>query len=497
MIDQLQRFFVANDGLVQFVHGQVFLVLGVAMWLQWRQRSQLELARALPWLAVFGILEAFSVWANVFVPLQARLLSSDAIEALRFLQLLLTLSAFVALLGFGLKLNEPSLPAWTAWYVPLIVGGVVTALLIIQRATATGADAVRNATIEAFLRYFICAPAALMVAFGLQQQAIRLVGPFNIGRIVRALRVAGFGFVLYALLEGLLVPVAPFFPANVINEMTLYRATGVPAGVPRILAGVVIAWSFLRALEVFRVEADRVAQALQREQSLNAERERISRELHDGTIQSIYATGLALDDAYHSLESLRLSPGALSSEDVAALLHVRSQMRAVMDSLNRTVQDIRRYIYDLRSAGAEEDLARGLIQIVNEYRMRSRMQIEWTVEGRPLRDLTPDQRQQVYQIAREALSNIVRHAGATMARVELRYGGGAAGGVAGADGGADNSDICLRISDNGNGQAPAAGHQGYGLRNMRERARLLGGRLTVQSAPGAGTVVTLQFESRN
>lgn len=491
MIEQLQRFFAANDSLVQFAHGQVFLILGVAMWLQWRQRSQLELARALPWLAMFGILEALSAWANVFVPIQARLLSSDAIEALRFMQLLLILATFVTLLGFGLKLVEPALTAWFVWYIPLVVAVAVTIALLIQRATAVSAVPIRNATVEVLLRYFICAPAALIVAFGLRQQASRLVGPLNIDRIIRALRVAGFGFVLYALLEGLLTPVAPFFPANLFNETVVYRAIGVPAALLRMSAGAVITWSFLRALEVFRVEAERVAQALQREQSLNVERERISRELHDGTIQSIYAAGLVLDDAYHSLESLKLPPAA---EDTAALANARRQMRMVMDSLNRTVQDIRRYIYDLRSAGAEEDLARGLIQIVNEYRMRSRLQIEWTVEGRPLLDLTPDQRQQVYQIAREALSNVVRHANATAARVELRYGSSGCAGAGSANG---NYDICLQISDNGNGQAPAAGHQGYGLRNMRERARLLGGRLTVESVPGAGTVVTLQFGSRN
>ncbi len=487
MIDQLQRFFVANDSLVHFVHGQMFMILGVAMWLQWRQRSQLELARALPWLAAFGILEAFAVWANVFVPLQARLLSSDTIETLRFLQLLLMLGAFVALLGFGLKLNEPFLPAWSSWRIPLLVALTVTVAFALQRILAPGPGSVRNATSEVFLRYTICAPAALMAAFGLRQQAGRLIGPLRIERTVRALRVAGLGFVLYALLEGLLVPVAPFFPASVLNEIALYRAIGVPAGIPRILAGAVIAWSFLRALEVFRVEAERVAQALQREQSLNAERERISRELHDGTIQSIYAAGLALDDAWHALESVQPSPGALSPEQSAALSHTRSQMRTVMDSLNRTVQDIRRYIYDLRAAGMEEDLARGLVQIVNEWRARARLPIEWSVEGRPLREMTLEQRQHVYQIAREALSNVARHSGATQARVELRYGGCAD----------DRADLCLRISDNGNGQAPPADHQGYGLRNMRERARLLGAHLTVQSTPGAGTVVTLQFESRN
>ncbi len=107
MVEQLQAFFVTNDVVVQFVQGQVFLILGLAMALQWRQRSQLELAQALPWLAAFGLLEALAIWANGFIPLQARLLSPDTLQALRLVQLLLILATFCALLGFGLKLSAP------------------------------------------------------------------------------------------------------------------------------------------------------------------------------------------------------------------------------------------------------------------------------------------------------------------------------------------------------------------------------------------------------
>ncbi len=119
-------------------------------------------------------------------------------------------------------------------------------------------------------------------------------------------------------------------------------------------------------------------------------------------------------------QSLEL-PADRPEADRAMLGNARARLDDVVAALNRTIQDIRTYIYDLRSNAAEEDLARGLIQIVTEYRLRANLQIEWSVEGRPAWTLSADQRQHVYQITREALSNIVRHAGATKASVELRY----------------------------------------------------------------------------
>ena len=64
MVEQLKLFFAINETIVQFVHGQVFLVLGVVMGIvaqQWQQRSRLELANALPWLACFRAPRGFRV----------------------------------------------------------------------------------------------------------------------------------------------------------------------------------------------------------------------------------------------------------------------------------------------------------------------------------------------------------------------------------------------------------------------------------------------------
>lgn len=487
MVEQLKIFFAINETIVHFVQGQVFLVLGVVMGIvamQWRQRSRLELASALPWLSAFAIFEAIATWGDSFIPIQARLLSPDIIQTLRFVQLIVHLLTFATLLGFGLKLTEPQVPAWAAIYVPFVVVLVTVALLAVQRAVISGVDTEQNAGSEALLRYLIGLPSALLVAFGLRQQAARLVGPLKNPRLIRVLRVAGFGFLFYALVEGLIAPKAPFFPANLISnlisEESVYDGMGIPIGIVRSVVGALIAWYLFRSLDAFRIEADRLSDSLQQQQSLIEERERISRDLHDGTIQSIYAAGLMLDDVHHTLVQ-RQQPAEAGDK-----------LQSVMGVLNTTIQEIRNYIYDLRrSVAGDEDLVRGLVDIVTEFRLRTGIPVDWDVSGCGKFALAPDRRQHVYQITREALSNIARHAKASHAKVLLCY-QDCVEDVAGS--------VQLKISDNGSGNASlagtalAAGKMGRGLLNMRERAALLDADLEIISKPNKGTEVVLEVK---
>ena len=103
------------------------------------------------------------------------------------------------------------------------------------------------------------------------------------------------------------------------------------------------------------------------------------------------------------------------------------------------------------------------------------------VEGEA-RDLHPILRDEIYKTAAEALRNAFRHAQAQQVEVEIRY---------------DNEQFRLRVRDDGKGIDPAVlsgqGREGhYGLRGMRERATLMGGKLTVWSEVDAGTEVELR-----
>jgi signal transduction histidine kinase len=156
--------------------------------------------------------------------------------------------------------------------------------------------------------------------------------------------------------------------------------------------------------------------------------------------------------------------------------------------LNKTNEEIRAYIYDLRrSMAGDEDLARGLLDIVAEFRLRTTTPVDWNVEGCGNIKLLPEQRQHVYQIVREALNNVAKHASATRATVELKY---------------DDCDedvaqlVKVQVSDNGKGAAQPLARPGRGLLNMRERAELLNAEIDVSSTPGKGTTVTLVVKGK-
>jgi signal transduction histidine kinase len=112
----------------------------------------------------------------------------------------------------------------------------------------------------------------------------------------------------------------------------------------------------------------------------------------------------------------------------------------------------------------------------------SRTALHVSVEGEP-RNLHPILRDEIYKIATEALRNVFRHAQARHVEVEIRYG---------------NEQFRLRVRDDGKGIDPAVlshhGREGhYGLPGMRERATVIGGKLTIWSAADAGTEVELSI----
>jgi signal transduction histidine kinase len=287
--------------------------------------------------------------------------------------------------------------------------------------------------------------------------------------VLGGLQLAAVAFAMYALLGGVIGQPAPFFPASVLNGATVLDVLGIPIEVLRSGAGLLIAVAIIVALDLFEQETDRALAAARRRELLARERERIGRDLHDGIIQSIYAAGLHLDEASAALE-----PGA----DVP-----KARIRTVLGELDRISNDIRATILDLRSAGLDTLDAEEIVRsVAAELRANTLVDLQLTVEGEWEPRLTPEQAAQLHQIVHEAFSNVLRHAKAK--RVDVRLASSRRG-------------LQLEIRDDGAGFDPdAAAERGrdasaQGLPNMRRRAELLDATLTVQSAPGRGTELSL------
>jgi signal transduction histidine kinase len=469
VVAMLTRVLEINWIILYFVYGLVFFVTGLVTGLQWRRQSDLDLARPLPWLAAFGIAHGFNEWGHVFIPLQALYLADSVVRLMVIAHLLLLAVSFFFLFQFGVELLLPLLSRQKPWGMSLhrwlrampaimfIIWGVA---MFLRGALTQDPLNVLIATGNAWSRYFLCFPGAILASIGLFRQA-RQMRELELPRIAIYLTGAAVAFLVYALVGGLLVPTGPVFPANLVNYSLLDRTLQIPAPVFRSLCGLAMAFFVVRSLDVFQVEVDRRLAEMEQAQILAADRERIGRELHDGIVQNIYAAGLGLEEAHH-----------LAIEDSSK---AQQQIRAVMDSLNRTIHDIRRYIFDLQIAEQSRELEIVLENLVQDLRLDTFLDVHLEVEGQRCCWLDSEQVAHITQIAREALSNVTQHAHATQVTVNLGYLGNA---------------TQLTVGDNGRGIAPDAltgnGHQGQGMANMRKRARLLGGDLVIQGKPGQG-----------
>lgn len=446
----LSNFFAANEVILLAVYGQAFFVLGLAVALQWRRESRLELARSVPFLAAFGLSQAFAIWGDIFIPIQGTLLPPEQIALLQVAQVLLTLVGFVWLLHYALRLNWDS--PWTPrlpWLVALVGGLVVVAAFL------NGTDPVLiRLRFEQVARPTLVFTASMLAAWGMRNSAGQIEAMGLPPHIVGWIRVGGFSFGAYALFGGLLVP----FTEQQVG-VTGLAFLGIPIAVPRLLAVAVLAWAMIHALTIFRFELQSSMEEMGRLRALASDRQRIGRELHDGTIQAIYGAGLMVENA---MSSMRHNPA--SAEEM---------LRASMSLLNDTITDVRRYIFELKDS--EGQLAETLGLLVQELQEQSGREIEYRLEG-----LIPRYRAEVsshlLQLAREAMVNALKHSQGSEIVLSLR---------------GEADALILTVTDNGRGLPPGGAYrpEGQGVPNMRARAALLGGTLRIGNRPGEGMMV--------
>ncbi|MEY2534660.1 MAG: hypothetical protein QOF29_2570 [bacterium] len=205
-----------------------------------------------------------------------------------------------------------------------------------------------------------------------------------------------------------------------------------------------------------------------RELSVVEERTRVARELHDSVTQNLFGVVLAAEAAATLLE--RDAPAA------------RAQIERVQDLARAGMEELRSLIFELRPAAlADEGLAATLRKHVGVLRHVHQHDIALKVGGTPRLGGTTDG--EVFRIAQEALHNALRHAHAEHIRI----------GLDARDGG-----LVLTVDDDGIGFDPASAalrSRRLGLTSMEERARAMGGSLTIASEPGSGTRVRLELRS--
>jgi len=240
----------------------------------------------------------------------------------------------------------------------------------------------------------------------------------------------------------------------------VFRVNGRPVGFQHIARDFT---QEMRMQEDLRFYLERVTRAQENE------RMRIARELHDDTIQSLVVLSRQIDIIASSKEGI-------SDEKRRLIEDLRQQTNSIMAGVRSLSQDLRPPVLDrLGLVPALEWLASNL---------ESRAGIAVKVEKHGVeRRLSSDVELLLFRITQEALSNVWRHSGAKQAEVSVDFGG---------------DRIIIIVRDNGKGfelSHPADSLTRYGkfgMLGMRERVRLLGGILVVQSDPGKGTTVIVE-----
>jgi signal transduction histidine kinase len=196
------------------------------------------------------------------------------------------------------------------------------------------------------------------------------------------------------------------------------------------------------------------------------ERDRISKELHDGVIQSIYSVGLSIQGAIALIE--RDPDGT------------KKRMDEAIDTLDNVVRDVRSYIFALQPKSVEErGLKSGIEELVKDLEVNALTETTVQLSTDALDLVSESNKGDFIQIARGVLSNIARHARATHVSVTCIV--------------EEGNIVVMTIEDDGIGFDPVTVDRGDGLTNIEERARQIGGEFVIAKRVPRGTVHTLSI----
>ena len=197
-----------------------------------------------------------------------------------------------------------------------------------------------------------------------------------------------------------------------------------------------------------------------------SERNRLARELHDAVTQTLFSASLIAD----------VTPTIWKRDPVEGLQHLEELRQLTRGAL----AEMRTLLLEMRPESLERAELKSLItQLADAFIGRVRIPLELQVNG--MSEVSHAVKIVFYRVAQEALNNIARHSGARQVSLHL-------------DGQPGQLHLCIQDDGLGfdTGSIPP-GHMGVAI--MRERAGLIGGRLTIESQPGQGTTLKLDWEA--
>ena len=472
--------------IVYFFYGLAFFCMGLIIIIEGGRGSDLRLGRALRPLAGFGLIHGVNEWFEMFMIMGLLPGQETHYEAWLSVNLGLLAFSFLSLSAFGASLlSSTEEIRRLGLLVPLIQAAIWSGGLLYFRGQYHAQDLWDVA--DVWTRYVIGVPGALIACVGLlaQQRAFRKAGMESFGRDSMWAAVA---FAWYGIVGQTFIRSSPLFPSNIINQDLFLSTFGFPVQLLRAATAVAAAVFVTRFMRAFEVETQRQIDELQtarlqeaeRREALKgemlrrivaaqeAERQRIARELHDETGQSLTALGLGLRGVATNLR-----------QDPERAAH---NLRQLEGMAAQSLDELRRLIDDLRPSHLDDlGLPAALRWYAGEVEARSALQIRVNAPQGPC-ELPLQIKTALFRIAQEALTNVVKHAEARRVWITLER---------------DDGLVQLEVRDNGRGfdqtRLPTTLRPAWGLMGMQERTMLCGGQFSLKSAPGWGTEIRVEI----
>jgi signal transduction histidine kinase len=474
----------SNIIVIYFFYGLAFFSMGLLVMMEGGRSSDERVRKALRPLAGFGLVHAAHEWLEMFQHINE--IGGHTSSSLLFgLQLAILAFSFLSLAAFGsYLLAKDEVAQRISLMVPLALEAIWVFGLLSMRGSYP-ASALQDAA-NVWTRYALGVPSSLLAAAGLivQQRAFRRAGLVRFGQDSLWAAVA-FGW--YGLVGQIFAIHSSLPPSNVINQELFQQIFGFPIQLFRAAAAGAASLFVIRFLRAFQVEMERKIADLQTERlhesrqrealrgelfrrvvaAQESERQRIARDLHDETGQSLTAIGMGL----RGLET-RL---AREPKRATATLHELQNLTA--DSL----KELQRLMTDLRPSHLDDlGLSAALRWYAGKIEERNAFKVKLDISGyeQPIDEAV---KIATFRIVQEAINNIIKHAEAGRVEINLSFGEGG---------------IRVSVRDDGKGfdlervkQLQSSSRPSLGLAGMQERAALLGGTVSVQSRPGQGAMV--------
>ena len=471
--------------LIYFFYGLAFFIMGVVITQEVGRCTDARLRHALRYLAAFGLLHGIHEWLEMFQGIGVIVGQQDIARAWEGIRILLLVASFLALIAFGVMLlaRTPETRRLNL-LVPLGLATVWSFGLLFMKGIYPPQQLLWD-VVDVWTRYSLALPSALLACTGLivQQREFRRAGMAQFGQDSLWAAVA-FGW--YGLVGQIFTRQSALPPSDIINSTLFMDVLGFPVQLFRASAAVVVAIFVMRFLRAFEVEtqreiallqAARLEEAQRREivhrellrrvvGAQEAERQRVARELHDETGQSLTAIGMGLRGVTHILR-----------QDADKAEHNLRMLEGLVD---RSLDELQRLIADLRPSHLDDlGLPAALRWYTNEIQNRLPLKVNMEIVGEP-KELPAELKTAVFRIAQEALTNVIKHSSAKNVNVRLCF---------------QEDVVSLSVQDDGKGFDLRVGRHpnrpSWGLLGMQERTTLLGGKLFLSSEVNVGTEVRI------